>query len=163
MELLIVRHAIAVDRTAAGQTDEQRPLTREGLEKFQRAARGLAQILEAPDVLLTSPLVRARQTAEIAARAWDTDTIVVSEALAGGSPAQILAAVHKHLKRSRVALFGHEPDLSALLAHLLSSRHSDAFTFKKGGAALVELDREGDCGRLLWFVPPRVLCRIGKQ
>jgi phosphohistidine phosphatase len=70
MELLIIRHAIAVDRTTPGLPDDQRALTPEGRKKFREAARGLTRIVKRPDALLTSPLLRARQTAEIAAVAW---------------------------------------------------------------------------------------------
>ena len=69
MRLLIIRHAAAVERGTPGLGDDDRPLTPKGKSRFRAAAKGLARIVARPDVLLTSPLPRARQTAEIAARA----------------------------------------------------------------------------------------------
>ena len=70
MKLLIIRHAIAVSRNSADLPDDERPLTGRGRRRFRKAADGLARIVDRPDVLLTSPLRRAVQTAEIAAKAW---------------------------------------------------------------------------------------------
>jgi phosphohistidine phosphatase SixA len=60
-----------------------------------------------------------------------------------------------------VALFGHEPDVSELTARLLGTRHATSLAFKKGGAALLEVAPDASRGVLLWFLPPRVLRRIG--
>ncbi|HSD65172.1 MAG TPA: histidine phosphatase family protein, partial [Vicinamibacteria bacterium] len=70
MQLLIIRHAIAAERGTPGIPDEERPLTPEGETKFREVAKGLARLVARPDALLTSPLLRARQTAAIAAEAW---------------------------------------------------------------------------------------------
>jgi phosphohistidine phosphatase len=159
MKLIIVRHGIAVEHGAPGMKDEQRPLTEEGVEKFQEAARGLAEVLPRPDVLLTSPLVRARQTAEIAAAAWGKLQPMVEPRLAAGArPETILRAVYEHRGVALVAIFGHEPDCSSLLAHVLGTPHTERLAFKKGGAALVDLgQRPQDAGTLLWFAPPLLL------
>jgi phosphohistidine phosphatase len=164
MDLLIVRHAIAVEPGTAGFTESERPLTKEGEERFRDAARGLAEALPRPDAILTSPLVRARQTAEIAAQAWGKRKPIVDERLASGAtPQQMLSCLSDHPGADLVAFFGHEPDCSRLLAHLLGSTHGDRFSFKKGGAALVELgDRAGAAAQLAWFLPPRIL-RLVRQ
>jgi phosphohistidine phosphatase len=162
LEILIVRHAIAVDRGTPGLADDDRPLTEEGEKKFRAAAKGLARIVDKPDVILTSPLPRARRTAEIAAEAWKLSAPTAAAALAGGSFAEVAALVSSHRQRERIALFGHEPDVSELLARLLGSPQSPRFAFKKGGAALVDVDgRLEGGGRLVWFLPPRVLRELG--
>jgi phosphohistidine phosphatase len=161
MELLIVRHAPAVERGTPGyEDDDKRPLTEEGEKKFRRAARGLASILPKPDVLLTSPLPRAHRTAEIAAEAWGGAGRAVAPPLAGGSLKEVAALIAVHRAASLVALFGHEPDVSELLAHIVGTPHSARLSFKKGGAALVELNG-GLAGRLVWFLPPRILRELG--
>jgi len=160
MKLLIVRHAIAADAEKSGTADEDRPLTGKGRKRFKKAARGLAEIVPAPDVLLTSPLLRARETAEIAAKAWGVEALP-EPLLAGGSPEALLAAIAEHGKDAVVVLVGHEPDLSRLLAHVTGGM-GERVPFKKGGAALVELDGdEGSSGRLIWFMPPRLLRALG--
>jgi hypothetical protein len=74
---------------------------------------------------------------------------------------EIAGLVDAHRSASLVALFGHEPDVSELLAHILGTAQADRLSFKKGGAALVELDG-GLTGRLVWFLPPRVLRDLGE-
>jgi phosphohistidine phosphatase len=163
MELLIVRHGPAVERGTPGyEDDDRRPLTEEGEKKFRKAARGLARLLPKPDVLLTSPLPRAHRTAEIAAEAWGGAGLAVAPPLAGGSLKEVAGLIAAHRTASLVALFGHEPDVSELLAHLLGTSQADRVAFKKGGAALVELDGGLEAGgRLVWFLPPRVLRELG--
>ena len=162
MQLLIVRHAIAVDRGTPGYADDERPLTEEGEKKFRSAAKGLARLLDKPDVILTSPLPRAHRTAQIAAEAWKGPAVTVTPVLAGGSFAELSALLSTHRERELVALFGHEPDVSDFTARLLGSTHPDRFAFKKGGAALVELEgRIEGGGHLVWFLPPRALRELG--
>lgn len=162
MRLLIIRHAIAVARGTPGIPDADRPLTPEGEEKFREAARGLARLVERPDALLTSPWLRARQTAEIAAAAWGRLEPVETEALAGGSFEAQAAVLDRYPKDATVAVVGHEPYVSELLGRLLGSRHEERLTFKKGGVALVELpDRLAEGGTLELFLPPKALRRLG--
>jgi len=158
MRLLIVRHAIAVPHGTPEVPEDERPLTPRGEKRFRAAARGLARICRRPDVLLSSPLVRARQTADIAAEAWGEVEVREADALAGGSFEQIAAVVNKHADQKLVALFGHEPDVSTVVARLLGTSASERLTFKKGGAALLEVPgKMAEGGALVWYVPPRVL------
>ena len=159
MRLLMIRHAIAVPRGTPDIPDDERPLTKRGRRRFRSAARGLARLVRRPDVLLTSPLPRARETAEIAAREWGKRVEVTEEpVLAGGSVEQISKALERYPGDSTVAIVGHEPDLSELLARILGTPHEERLTFKKGGAAMVELPGALlDGGGLLWYAPPRVL------
>src|SRR5207247_6016806 len=119
MKALLIRHAAAIPRGTPGVLDDERPLTSSGEIKFRAAARGLARIIPRPDVLLTSPLPRARRTAEIAARAWGRIRPENLEALAGGKFEEILSILASHEPGATVALVGHEPYLSGLLAGLL--------------------------------------------
>jgi phosphohistidine phosphatase len=158
MKLLLVRHAAAVPRGTPGVADDERPLTPEGEAKFTIAARGLARIAPRPDVLLTSPLPRARMTAGIAARAFEHIEPRIEPALAPGSVEEIVAALKTHAPGATVALVGHEPGLGVLLAHLLGASHGEQLAFKKGGAALVDLPGGSSAaGRLVWFLGPRIL------
>ena len=158
MHLLIVRHAIAVPHGTPEVPEDERPLTPRGEKRFRAAARGLARICPPPDVLLSSPLVRARQTADIAAEAWGDVEVREEKALAGGSFEQITAVVNKHADQKLVALFGHEPDVSTVVARLLGTSASERVAFKKGGAALLDVPgKMTDGGALIWYVPPRVL------
>jgi phosphohistidine phosphatase len=161
MQLLIIRHAIAVPRGTPGVPDEDRPLTPEGEAKFREAAKGLARIVDRPDVLLTSPWLRAKQTAAVAAAAWGRLEPRETPALAGGSFEEQAAVLDRQGADATVAVVGHEPYVSALLARLVGSRAEDRLEFKKGGAALVEVPGAlADGGRLLWFLPPRILRRL---
>src|SRR5512145_3028365 len=90
MQVLIIRHAIAVPRGTPDIPDDERPLTKRGRQRFRSAARGLARLVKRPDFVLSSPLPRAKETAEIAAREWGKRVEVIEEAaLAGGSVEEI--------------------------------------------------------------------------
>jgi phosphohistidine phosphatase len=162
MKLLIVRHAIAVPHGTPGVADEDRPLTPEGDLKFREAAKGLARLLDRPDALLTSPWLRARQTAAIAATAWGGPEPKATPALASGSFEAQAEVLDRYPEDATVAIFGHEPWVSELLARLLGTSHDDRLTFKKGGAALVDLGATlADGGSLLWYLPPKLLRKLG--
>jgi phosphohistidine phosphatase len=162
MNLMIIRHAIAVPHGTKGVAEDERPLTSEGRRKFERAAKGLARAARAPDVLLSSPLPRAWQTAEIAAAAWGGPAPRKTPALADGDNDALAAALAKCAKDATVAVVGHEPHVSALLALLLGTKEDERLEFRKGGAALVELSGPlEDGGRLVWYLPPRLLRRLG--
>jgi phosphohistidine phosphatase len=158
VRLLLVRHAAAVPRGTPGVHDDERALTPKGKAKFTVAAKGLARIARRPDVLLTSPLPRARATADIAARAFKRIEPTIEPALAHESLDGIVAALDTCPPGATVAIVGHEPTLSALLARLLGASHGERLAFKKGGAALVDLpDGPTGLGVLLSFLRPKVL------
>jgi phosphohistidine phosphatase len=161
MELLIVRHAIACD--ADGQRwpdDVERPLSARGVLRARQAARGVRRIVPPPVRVLTSPLLRARQTAAILAEFAGWPRALLSPLLAPeASPAAVLALLARSRERC-VALVGHQPSLGRLLASCLAGGGGrGAFELRKMGMALVEFDgppRAGH-GELLWLVPPRLL------
>jgi phosphohistidine phosphatase len=162
MKITIIRHAIAVPSGTEGIPEEKRPLTKKGRRRFQKAARGLAEICDRPDVLLTSPLPRAVETAEIAANAWGRVEPTEEPALANGNIDEILGALARYGSDQNVALVGHEPTLSLLLARLLGGGASERLTLRKGGVAQIDvpgLPHEG--GQLDWFLRPRILRTLG--
>jgi phosphohistidine phosphatase len=161
--LVIVRHAAAVERGVDGVSDAERQLTARGRDRFREAARGLARIVSAPDLLLSSPLVRALQTAEIAAETWGAARPVLEPTLADGTVADVLAAVAQHTGLATVAVFGHEPQLASLVARLIGLSQPAPVSFKKGGVALIETadPLAQEPGRLVAFLPPRVLRALG--
>jgi len=151
-------------RGTSGVADDDRPLTDKGRKKFQAAAAGLRRIVERPDLLLTSPLPRARATAEIAAQAFGRIEPRNEPALAGDSVSRIITTLEKVADSDLVAMVGHEPVLSGVLAHVLGARDGGRLEFKKGGAALVDLPRGPAVGgHLIWFVKPRILRTLGKD
>jgi len=163
LELYLVRHAVAALRGPDYPDDAERPLTPEGVDRWRRSAAGLREIGVAVDVVLTSPLVRAQETAEIlAATLKPKPRLTVAEALAPGrKPADALALIAKYAAAprgaSRLALVGHEPDLGELAARLLGAK--GVIEFKKGAVCRLDVDRAMPAGpaTLRWFLPPRVL------
>lgn len=134
--ILLVRHAIAETRAASGR-DADRALTREGRKKMQRAARGLAALGVRPAVILMSPLVRARETAELVAGALDGVDLELCDGLAPGVDERALTELlEKRYASGTVMLVGHEPDMGALLAYWLTGSPGGFHTrFRKGGVA----------------------------
>jgi phosphohistidine phosphatase len=161
VQLLIIRPAIAVPRGTPGLPDEDRPLTPEGELKFREAAKGLARVVDRPDALLTSPWRRAKQTAAIVAGAWGRVEPVETAALAGGSFEEQAEVLDRYPGDATVAVVGHEPWVSELLARLLGTRHDARLEFKKGGAALVDVPgRLAEGGSLVFYLPPKVLRKL---
>src|SRR5262249_16831548 len=153
MKLLIVRHAIAVPRGTPGIRDDERPLTPRGERRFRQAAPGLARIARRPDAILTSPLPRALRPAAMAAKAWGGLKPKPQAVLASGRVKATLEMLAKQPRDAMIVIVGHEPHLSALLARLLGTTKSEPLTFRKGGAALVEIPGPPAAGgRLLWYL-----------
>lgn len=166
MRLLVIRHAIAVDREelAVGEPDDARPLTPKGRRRMRRGARGLRGAVPRIDALATSPLVRARETAEIIARAYrDRARPAVLDALVPDAPLELTRDwLRSRPADSTVALVGHEPHLSALVGWLLTGREHALFEFTKGGACLLAFDAEIGEGRarLCWLLRAGQLRRM---
>jgi phosphohistidine phosphatase len=163
-ELYLIRHAIAAERGDAWPDDSKRPLTEDGIARMRKAARGLSRMDVTIDIVLTSPLVRARQTADIVATALDARPSVVNiESLAPGAAyASLVADLEKHARKPRIALVGHEPGIGELAARLIGSRH--AIQFKKGAICRIDVDEipPAGPGDLRWFLTPRILRAVKK-
>jgi len=167
VNLLVVRHALAEDRDLfkrTGQSDDLRPLTDRGRRRMRRIARGLARMLS-PDLLVTSPLTRAVQTAEILSRAFDHAVSPPIDALRPDAAPEEFGRWAASLRgKSTVAIVGHEPHLTRLIAWLTIGRLSVYMKLKKGGACLIEFDRiprQGG-GTLLWHLLPSQLSELGR-
>ena len=161
-ELYLVRHATAADRRSEWPDDTKRPLTERGINRFNEVVRGLRRLDVALDEVFTSPLVRARQTAELLADGLDgKPPVKLLDALAPGhSPGAVLASLARVAKRRRIALVGHEPDLGELAAHLIGAGR--ALPFKKGGVCRIDLGSltSTRAASLVWFLPPSVLRQV---
>lgn len=160
MDLLIVRHAIALDRDGRRWPDDHlRPLSTRGIARGGKAAAGLRHLSARPGLVLTSPLLRAQQTAQILERYAHWPRAQSSAALTPDAPMRELLA---HLGRSPahcVAVVGHEPQLSALLGQCLPGGTGGGFALRKMGVALVRFRgrvRPGH-GQLIWLAPPKLL------
>ncbi len=161
MRLLFIRHGIAAAATG-GMRDEDRPLTPEGEQSFHKTARMLAKVAPKPRAILTSPHLRARQTAAIAAQAWGATNPIAVSALAEGDWPGVRKALAPYQEDDTVVLVGHESWISSITARFLGSRSRRAFDYRKGGVALVDAkDLEACKGTLRWFIPPRVFHRLG--
>ncbi len=160
MELLLVRHAIAFERDPKRWRDDgERPLSPHGIARARKAAAGLKRLTKGPTRLWSSPLLRTRQTAAILTQVAGWPQAVPAAQLSPGTRAEQLLAWLARAGVGRIAVVGHEPDLSALLALCLGSKTVAALGFKKMGIALVSFRgaaRAGS-GRLVWFASPRVL------
>jgi len=154
MQLFIIRHGIAIDE-GPGLSDEDRYLTAEGRHRTAKVGKLLRDQVGGLDLILTSPLVRAVQTADIVARELECDDVRVCTALApGGSLSRVDAAIEDAFDVERLALVGHEPSMSAIAAHLLGLR-SFPRSFKKAGVCALRLDEPGVAGKFAWFIVPR--------
>ncbi len=168
MDLLIVRHATAVDHGDPGYArDEDRPLTPDGIHKFRAAVRGLRKLGVKLDRVVTSPLVRARQTAEILRDALAPQIdLDVSRHLAPDGDYDALLREVAALGADRVAVVGHEPHLSGLASHLLvGPRARASVLLKKGAAALIVFEGEpgAGAGTLEWLLQPGALREVGRK
>ena len=166
MQLFIVRHGIAIDREDPKcPADPEQYLTEEGVEKTNQVAKGVAALGVKGDLFLTSPYVRAAQTAEIFASALDyarqkirrTDLL-----LPGAEPSLLFRELARDRQAATVFLFGHAPNLDDVLATALGSK-KHLTSLKKAGVALVELKRiSPPMGLLVWLAVPKLLRKVGK-
>ncbi|MCY7380628.1 MAG: histidine phosphatase family protein [Gemmatimonadaceae bacterium] len=167
MQLLVIRHAIAMTREAFASIDAddaRRPLTHEGRRKMAAGAKGLCDLVPSLDVLASSPFVRAHQTAVIVAECFGEVPIVTTSALEPDTtPGSFLTWLHS-LEGDVVAVVGHEPHLGMLVTWLLTGLEDSRLPLKKGGACLLDLaarPRKGEA-MLRWALTPSQLRRIGR-
>ncbi|SRR5712692_6802430 len=163
-EIYLIRHGLAEERGDAWPDDAKRPLTEEGILRMRKSVRGLARLGVSCDVVVTSPLVRARQTAEIVAAGLSPrPSLVNAESLSpDGTFAAVIADLEKHTRKTRIALVGHEPSIGELAARLIGSRH--AIEFKKGAVCRIDLEAlpPSGPGDLRWLLTPKIMRAIRK-
>ena len=169
MKLLILRHAIAFPRDAKRWPDDSaRPLTAEGVKRARRAAAGLRRISQRPALVLTSPLVRAHDTAAIFAQAARWPKALECTALAPGeSPETALEALRRQGgKLDCVAVVGHQPHLGRLLALCLRGEaRAEAFELKKSAVACLRFEGPPRAGQgvFQWSLSPRILRKLSRR
>jgi phosphohistidine phosphatase len=150
MQIYFLRHGEA-DWPDWKKPDDERPLTEKGRKEMHEVGAFLANLSVKPDVVLTSPLPRASQTAEIAARYIDAKC-VEEELLAPGFGRSALKRLLKKRSYESLMVVGHEPDFSETVCKLTGAR----VKLSKAGIALVEVDADLGYGKLLWLFPPKI-------
>ncbi len=168
MRLYLVRHAIAVPREHPDYQDDdiKRPLTDEGHEQAERVARGLDRLKIEPSLIVSSPLVRAEQTAEhlgsvLRARIQELDALEPDT-----NPKETSQALKTFADHEELILIGHEPHLSAWMKELVAGSGELNVLVKKGGVACIDIERvppPAGSGLLRWLMTPKQLALIAKS
>ena len=167
MELVFLRHGLAVDKEEWKGKDEDRPLTAEGVDKTKEVVRGLRALKVCPDVILSSPLLRARETAEIAKKGLSSDAKVelADELTPSAAPDRLIARLADLAEKPVVLCVGHEPHLSTTISAMVSGKTAASFEVKKAGACCIRFTGipKAGAGTLLWLLPPKVLRLIAAR
>jgi phosphohistidine phosphatase len=163
LELYLIRHGVAAVRGEDYPDDSKRPLTSDGIARLRTEAKALDALGVVFEHILSSPLVRARQTADVFSETMKSKpSVSTTDALTpAGSPAAVIQELGKHMRKASIALVGHEPNMGELAAHLIGAKVP--FQFKKGAVCRIDfavLPPKGK-GELVWFVTPKMLRKIG--
>lgn len=150
MQLYFLRHGEA-DWPGWTKPDDERPLTDFGKKEVRQVARFLRRLKVAPGVVVTSPLRRASQTAEIAAEELKTKLRQDQELEPGFGISELRTVLNRHGSRA-LMLVGHEPDFSSVISALTGA----CLKLSKAGVASLDFDSETEKGRLLWLFPPKI-------
>jgi phosphohistidine phosphatase len=160
-KLFLIRHAIAEDREVfakSGRTDEQRPLTEDGLSKMHKIAKKL--FIQEPDIKIfyQSPLTRSQQTVDVLKEHYKKATVKTLKSLSPGTPTEALLKDLQQQPPQEMALIGHENHISQCLTYLLTGATApNPFLFKKGGIACLEYKKiQAGFFKLKWIVTPKV-------
>ena len=159
MEIYILRHGIAVQRGTPGyKKDSDRPLTEDGIDKIRQVVEAMLAMELKFDLILSSPYVRAAETAKIVADELDTEVTFTDFLLPDGNPLELIREINGN-KPPRVLLVGHEPDLSRLISHLISGDSDVSIELKKGGLCKLTAGKLtlGQCATLNWLLTPKQL------
>lgn len=162
-ELYLIRHGIAAERGEQYPDDSKRPLTGQGISRLRKEARALEALGVTFDQILTSPLARTRQSADTFAETMKSKPpVATTDALApAGTVAAVVQELAKHMRKGRIALVGHEPNMGELAARLIGARAP--IEFKKGAVCRIDFEvlPPKGIGHLRWFVTPRMLRMLG--
>jgi len=162
MDLYMVRHGIAEARD--GRPDGERRLTSEGKEKTTQVARGLERLGCRPDIIASSPLHRATETADIMREVLcPNESVEIEEFLAPGATARDLVGWLAGMDNYTAMIVGHNPDMPSMAAELLSNGGDLEIEFKKSAVCLVTFEGRASLGKgaLRWLLQPRHLRLIG--
>lgn len=165
MNLYFLRHAIAADKTAWKGPDSDRPLTKEGIHKMKKAARGMRRLDLKIDWILTSPYRRAYDTAMIAAKELNLkNKLKITRSLAmDGDPKALVRHLALNFRTwESIILVGHEPYLSQLISVLTSGSKQVALNLDKAGLAKLSADslNYDNCATLEWLLTPKILKKL---
>jgi phosphohistidine phosphatase len=166
MNLYLLRHGIAVEPGTAGyELDSERPLTARGKNRLRAAARAMKKLALSFDLILSSPFLRAKQTAEIIAKDLKLrKQLAFSDDLTpAGNPRLLIQQLNQcRPEPESVLLVGHEPYLGKLVALLASGNTSLEIDFKKGGLCKLEVEflQYGRCAKLVWLLTPRLMEKL---
>jgi len=162
LELYLIRHGLAAERGEEYPDDSKRPLTQLGINRLRKEAKALDALGVAFDQILSSPLVRAKQTADVFAEIMKgKPPVATTDALTpAGTPAGVVQELAKHMRKGSLALVGHEPNIGELAAHLIGAK--TPLLFKKGAIARIDFSifPPRGKGQLIWFVAPRMLRKL---
>jgi phosphohistidine phosphatase len=168
MNLYIIRHAIAVDEGLPEYGDDsQRPLTDKGKKKMRQIAKGLRTLGVDFDLVLSSPYLRAKETAEILADVFKVkEDVALSDNLTPmGDPDLLISEMNEKYRANSVALVGHEPQLTSLIGLLVSENAGMDISLKKGGVCRLSVDDLHHIRKatLEWLITPGILVEIGEK
>ncbi len=167
MNLYIVRHAIAVEREEPGyEDDSQRPLTDTGRKKMKKIVKGLRRLEIELDLILASPYLRARDTADILASGFKMKKKVAftDNLIPPGNFDQLIDEIVEKHNVDNLALVGHEPMLSSFISYLITGHTQAKITLKKGGVCLLSADdlRQERRAALQWLLTPAIMVELSK-
>jgi len=161
MDILLLRHGKAGKRKEYSGNDRFRPLTDEGIQDLILISGWLSRHVPEPDVIATSPLTRASQTAEIVAKELHAHRSIETwdELSPGNDPQAVLMKLEKVPEVGTIILVGHEPDLSTFGAFMLTGRNDSFFTLSKGGVAIIKdvNPEQAGSGSLYLLMPARLM------
>jgi phosphohistidine phosphatase len=169
MDIYIIRHAIAVDEaTSDYESDSERPLTDKGRKKMRQIAKALRHLGVEFDLILSSPYVRACQTAEILADVFKMKSkLVFSDNLIPlGNPELLIGEINEKHTVDSLAIVGHEPHLSTLVGLLVADSAKFEMTLKKGGVCYLSADNlhyQDHRATLEWLLTPGILMELGDK
>ena len=164
MDLYILRHGKAEPYGQRYPADHLRPLTEKGRKRTKGSVKGMKAANVNVDLIVSSPILRARQTAEIVHKGLGiAEPIEFSSALASGSVREVMSAIQAYASLDGVLLVGHEPTLSELISTMSSGVYHVAFNLKPGGLCKLNVATLGfgQCASIEWFVTPKQLVAMG--
>ena len=160
MEIYILRHAPAVKRGTAEYPNDDRPLTKDGTQKMKLGSAGIRNVVRSVDIILTSPLIRALDTAKIAAKALKYKHRILSckELLPGVPTNDLVHYLTKFKQSAKLLIVGHEPGLSLTVSALLGSS-KPLIELKKGAMCRIDASELPlkEPGKLIWHLTPKQL------
>jgi len=163
MKLYLVRHAIAEALTNQ-EDDSLRLLTEKGREKMKRIAQALEELGVQPDLIVSSPYIRASQTASILAKELNyKEELAYSDFLMPmAEPDDMIGEINEKFSVDELMLVGHEPNLSSLVSVLLAGNPDLSINFKKGGVCCLSVDdlHYDRKAMLEWLVTPKISTRV---